>query len=134
MMKYDVEDISKVFITDPKIMSVDAEVLIRMVNYHLELYFDLKPILPPEEIHLEVLDVNQMLGSYHDLNNLTKIFKGKKKRYGMSIFLLCVVVAKISGNNNPTFPLKAYRFFLGLSCLSNKAFEIVYGNLPGPYL
>ena len=48
--------------------------------------------------------------------------------------LLQGVVAKMSVNGDPKFPMLAYNFYLGLNCTSRKSFEFVSENLSVPAL
>ena len=80
-----------------------------MVKSHLELHFELKSTLTPEELHLEESDVDQVPGEDYFLKNFTNIFKDnpKVRRY-LSLCILCICVSKMSVNHNPNLPLNTY--------------------------
>ena len=46
-----------------------------MVKYHFYLHPDIKSALPPEELHMEGSDVDQVLVADYFLNDSTNIFK-----------------------------------------------------------
>ena len=102
---------------------------------HLYLHIKLKLRLPKDNIFPSEYPIVQIPGADVFLNDFvglcTKnpVFKGI-----VSLCLLREVVAKMSGNSAPKFPMLAYNFYLGINCTSRKAFESVSINLAEPAL
>ena len=93
-------------------MSAVGKVLLITVKSHLDLYSDLKSNLPPEELHPEGSDIDEVPGADSLLINFNNLYKENPTiRNYLSFCLLCGIVANMSGNINPTLILKAYNFF-----------------------
>ena len=69
------------------------------------------------------------------LESFVELYKQNKAvRDSALVALLHAFCAKLGGNSNPEFPIKAINFFISLEATSRKSFDFVSANLLGPSL
>ena len=102
---------------------------------HLDLHIELKGRSPKEKLHPSGSPNIQVIGADAYLNNFVDLYTKKYAlKESLYLCLLQGVVANISGNSAPKFPMLMYNFYFGMNCTSRKAFEFVSENLTGPAL
>ena len=99
---------------------------------HLDLHIELKGRLLKDNLYPSGYPIFQVPGDNAFLNDSVGLYtKNPALKEILYLCLLRGVVAKMSGNSDPTFPMLAYNFYFGINCTYRKLFEFVSGNLDG---